>query len=67
MQSFLWPDMLNPYPRLRLSSYFPSPAPDRWGGVYALCDVYAVDDVEEGGTGDGDDDDDGDDFWDGKG
>ena len=44
----------------------PRPAPAGGGRVHALCDVDAVDGVEEGGTGDADEDDDGDDVRDGK-
>ncbi len=47
--------------------YLPPLMPARWRGIYALCDIDAVDDVEEGGPSDANDDDDGDDIGGGKG
>ncbi len=52
-------------PRRRI--YLPPLAPARGGRIHALCDVDAVDGVEEGSTGDADDDNDGDDVGGGKG
>ena len=56
-------------PSRRLSRrriYLPPPEPVRGGRIHALCNVDAVDGIEEGRTDDGDNDNDGDDVGGGK-
>ena len=60
-------DKVSPRRLFRRRIYLPPLHPARGRRIHALCDVDAVDGVEEGGTDDGDDDDDGDDVGGGKG